>query len=94
MAKTVILRYLEELESKLAELRKAVEGLPEMPGAPQEVRFVDKEGLAPLIDRAFREMGIHGQPVGAERVQEMIAACGVQPEANAFSREIIGMREG
>jgi hypothetical protein len=46
-----------------------------------------------VIAQAFAETGIHGAPIGAEKVQEMIAACGVQPEANAFSRGIIDMRE-
>ena len=45
------------------------------------------------LDLAFAEMGIQGEPVGAEKVQEMIAACGVKPEDNVFSRGIIEMRE-
>ena len=57
------------------------------------VRFVDKTRLRPVIAQAFAEMGIHGAPIGAEKVQEMIAACGVQPEDNTFSRGIIEMRE-
>ncbi|MCR4403830.1 MAG: hypothetical protein NUW06_00785 [Candidatus Acetothermia bacterium] len=94
MEKTTILQYLSELERKLAELRRAVERMPEEPGAPEAVRFVDKRALASLIARSFRKMGIQPQPVGAERLQELIAACGVEPEANAFSRAIIALREG
>jgi len=38
-------------------------------------------------------MGIRGQPIGAAKVQEIIATCGVKPETNAFSQGIIEMRE-
>jgi hypothetical protein len=38
-------------------------------------------------------MGITGEPIGAEKLQEMIRACGMQPDANAFSQGIIAMRE-
>jgi hypothetical protein len=57
------------------------------------VRFVDKEKLRPIVDNAFAAMGICGEPIGAEKVQEMIAACGVRPEDNILSRGIIDMRE-
>jgi hypothetical protein len=57
------------------------------------VQFVDKEKLRPVIAQAFEEMGIRGEPIGAEKVQAMIAACGVKPEDNAFSQGIIEMRE-
>ena len=57
------------------------------------VQFVDKEKLRPVIAQAFEEMGIRGEPIGAEKVQAMIAACGVKPEENAFSQGIIEMRE-
>ena len=51
------------------------------------------EKLAPLIDEAFKKMGITGEPIGAEKLQEMLAAEGVKPEENSFSRGIIEMRE-
>ena len=57
------------------------------------VQFVDKEKLRPIIAQVFAEMGIHVKPIGAEKLQEMIAACGVKPEENAFSQGIIEMRE-
>ena len=44
-------------------------------------------------ERAMEQMGIHGEPLGAERLQEMIAAHGIKPEDNAFSRGIIETRE-
>jgi hypothetical protein len=57
------------------------------------VRFVDKEKLRPIIAQVFAEMGIRVKPIGAEKLQEMIAACGVKPEENTFSQGIIKMRE-
>lgn len=53
----------------------------------------DNEQLLPLIDKIFEEMGVMGEPIGAEKVQELIADCGVKPEDNLFSRGIIKMRE-
>jgi hypothetical protein len=55
------------------------------------VQFVDKEKLRPVIAQAFAEMGIRGEPIGAGELQMM--AHGVKPEENAFSQEIIEMRE-
>ena len=57
------------------------------------IQFVDKIGLRSLVAKVFDEMGIRGEPIGAEKVQEMIAACKGRPEDNAFSQAIIEMRE-
>jgi len=107
MTKDAILQCVKEIESKLAELRRVAEQLPELiesisdtqgsidtkvKGLPT-VQFVDKTCLHPVIAKAFAEMGVHGEPIGAEKVQEIIAACGVQPEDNTFSQGIIEMRE-
>ena len=111
MIKVAILQCIAELEGKLAELRQAVEDMPDAAemtpasvltdqgeGVPVEersrtIRFVDKHKLYPLFARAFGTMGIYGEPIGAEKVQEMIAACGAPPEDSLFSRELIEMRE-
>jgi hypothetical protein len=44
-------------------------------------------------ETAFKKMGIDVQPVGAEKLQEMMIAAGIRPEENIASREIIAMRE-
>lgn len=111
MTKSTILRRLDEVASKLGELRAVLEQLPdaekEGPAdlmADQRskeitvdrlrvVRFVDKEKLRPIVDKAFAEMGVRGEAIGAEKVQEMMAACGVRLEDNILSRGIIEMRE-
>ena len=54
---------------------------------------LQKEKLRPIIAEVFERMGIRGEPIGAENVQKMIAACGIKPEDNEFSRGIIEMRE-
>jgi hypothetical protein len=59
----------------------------------QVVQFVDKAKLRPVVTKSFEEMNIRGEPIGAENVQAMIAACGVRAEDNAFSRGIVEMRE-
>jgi hypothetical protein len=51
------------------------------------------EELARLAEKVFKEMGIEGKPIGAERVQQIMLAEGVKPENNEFSRGIIEMRE-
>jgi hypothetical protein len=51
------------------------------------------ERLRPFMGKAFKALGATLEPVGAEKVQEMVAACGVNPEDNLFSQGIIEMRE-
>jgi hypothetical protein len=111
MIRDDILRCIEEIDGKLAELRRTVEQLPytvqasqagplpepggenTVPARSGVVQFVDKANLRPVVTKSFGEMNIHGEPIGAESVQAMIAACGVRPEDNAFSRGIVEMRE-
>lgn len=105
MTRAMILRHLEEIAHKLAELRSEVENLPETlveegsaplpdePSQPGSQWFVDKDALGPLVDRAFAEMGITGDSLGPETVQEMFRANGVSPEGNIFSQEVIEMRQ-
>jgi hypothetical protein len=111
MTKDDILRFIEEINSKLAELHQAVEQLPDtMKASPASllselgrentaparsgvVQVVDKGELRPVVTKSFEQMNIRGEPIGAESVQAMIAACGARPEDKAFSRGIIEMRE-
>ncbi len=55
--------------------------------------FVDKRSIQSQVAKAFAEMGVQGTPIGAEKVQRMVAACGINPQDNTFSRAIIDMRE-
>jgi hypothetical protein len=105
------LRFIEEIDEKLAELRRAIEQLPETVEASQAaplpepgrentalvrsqvVQLVDKAKISAAVTKSFEEMNIRGEPIGAEDVQAMIAACGVRAEDNAFSRGIVETRE-
>jgi hypothetical protein len=111
MTKDAVLRLIEAIDDNLAELRRAVEELPDTMDATQAgpwpeqgrentapegsraVQFLDKVKCSPMVMKSFREMDIGGEPIGAENVQAMIEACGIRPEDNAFSREIVEMRE-
>ena len=79
----------ERIERELAEVRQALEELRLEP----TIQFVDKERLRPLTAKAFEEMGVRSEPIDAEKLQKMIAACGVKAEDNIFSQGIIEMRE-
>ena len=91
----------ERIEQELAEVKQALEELrptasltPEERAAARLERVRSKnEKLTPLIDEVFKKMGITGEPIGAEKLQEMFAAEGVRSEENSFSRGIIKMRE-
>ena len=111
MTKNDILRSIEEIEGKLAELQRAVEQLPDTvearqasplpepgrentgPARSRVMQLADKATLRSVVTKSFGEMNIHGEPIGAENVQAIIAACEVRPEDNAFSRGIVEMRE-
>ncbi len=91
----------ERIEQELAEVRQALEEIRPTKLLTPEERAVARlervrlknEKLMPLIDNAFKKMGITGEPISAEKVQEMLAAEGIKPEENSFSRGIIEMRE-
>ncbi len=90
---------LAALEQEVRELRRSVERrtgeeLPAERGfrALREAR-ASQAAMSAALAKAYAEMGITGQPIGAEKVQQMIAACGVNTEDNEFSRGIIEMRE-
>ena len=56
------------------------------------------EQSQPALEAAWDELmarwGVHGQPVGIQRLREMMEEdTGSKPEDNAFSRELIALRE-
>ena len=88
-----------DIRRELKQLRKSVkiEILPQNVEEKRAERLarvrLQKEKLRPIVAEVFEKMGIRGEPIGAENVQKMIAACGIKPEDNEFSRGIIEMRE-
>jgi hypothetical protein len=93
---------LEQLEARLAVVEQEVARLRERLEQAQAARAghtaplpnaADQATISGVAARVFAALGITGRPIGAEKVQEMIAACGVKPEDNEFSRGILKMRE-
>jgi hypothetical protein len=97
---------LEELEKRLAALEQEVARLrwrlpipsDEQTAAERGARMLrkakeDHAAVSAAAAKAYAEMGISGEPVGVERLREMMLACGIKPEDNEFSRGIIEMRE-
>ena len=95
---------LEDLEKRVAALEQVVAGLKRQAnGSPmanqEEVREqfpntkCSQAEFAEGWAKAMEHMGIQGQPIGPENLQKMLAAAGIKPEKNEFSRGIIEMRE-
>jgi hypothetical protein len=97
---------VEELEKRLAVLEREVARLRQQVDAPHDVETAAERGarllsesqatqagLSAAWEKAFADLGITGEAIGPEKVQAMIAASGIRPEDNEFSRGIIEMRE-
>ena len=97
---------LEELEKRLAALEQEVASLRQQlerrtadeTAAERGARLLrqakaNQAAISAAAAKAFAEMGITEEPIGAEKVQEMIAASGIRPEDNEFSHGIVEMRE-
>jgi hypothetical protein len=87
------------LEQEVRALRERLEGPPisETP-AERGARMLreakrTQAQLAAGWAKAMEQMGISGSPVPPEKLREMMAACGIKPEDNLFSRAILEMRE-
>jgi len=92
----ILEQRLAALEQEVAQL-KAASGQPPTPEAPgARILRQAEEGHAELMAasrKLLADLGIQGQPIGAKKLREMLLARGFTPEDNAFSREIIAMRE-
>ena len=97
---------LEELERRITRMEQELARLQQLVEKPPQTEIPAERGahllceaqrnqatISAAIAKAFAEMGITGEPIGAELVQEMMRACGMQPDDNAFSQGIVAMRE-
>lgn len=50
--------------------------------------------ITAISERIFREMGIPGEPIGAEKVRQMMLDKGIKPEDNESSQDTIAHRGG
>lgn len=96
MAKTI-----EELESALGCLEREIVRLKTeidelrsrtLPDSGEKAK-TENEQLSLLLEQALDQMGVSGEPIGAEKVRQMMRECGVEPEERLFSRSIIEFRE-
>lgn len=97
---------LEELERRVVALEHVVTDLRRQVGAghTDETRGSNdvpilrdarahQAAMSAAVAKAFAAVGITGEPVSHEKLREMMAAAGIRPEDNLFSREIIAMRD-
>ncbi len=87
------------LEREVARLRQLVEPrtddeTPAQRGAQllREAK-ANQAALSVGVAKAFAAMGVTDAPIGAENLQKILTARGMDPKDNSFSREIIAMRE-
>ena len=89
---------IAELEKRVAALEREVSYLRQELGiwTPGETPAESERAQAEIKAawaRALEQMGIRGEPIGAEKLQAMMLAEGIKPEDNILSRGIIEMRE-
>ena len=99
---------LESLEQRIVALEQEVTRLRaelHLTNTPQQLnvesrgaRLIRKaeEGQPALVaswEKLKKDLGIQGQPIGAKKLRELLIADGMDPNDNAFSRELIAMRE-
>jgi len=96
---------LEELEKRVVALEQevaALRGTAEPPPDPKpwwwDIPMLRKAresqaAISAAAAEAFAKMGVTGPPVGHEKLREMMLTGGVDPNDNAFSRELIAMRD-
>src|SRR5262249_20395775 len=82
---------LHALERRVAELERVVVELREVlvPRQNQEGQIDMKEHMRRILE----QMGIRGEPIGAEELQKMILADGADPNSTEGRRIIEEMRE-
>ena len=104
MSETVetLAKRLDRLEATMQQmsdqlsLLTARQNPPEKPKTGVEVikeMAIDKRPLAEGFRKLMDRMGISGEPIPAEQLQERMVRNGIRPEDNEFSRAIIAERE-
>jgi regulator of replication initiation timing len=97
---------LDELEQRLVELEREFTRLPQRVGSMVEQESpvtrgarllgearASQQAISKAAAEAFGEMALKNRPIGIENLREMLSAPGVQGADNAFSREILMMRD-
>jgi hypothetical protein len=97
VAPEVLEQRLAALEQQMIHLRCLVEPRGETP-ARRGARLLaqgrrEKARHKAAWAQAYAQMGLSGQPVSPEQLRAMMAAEGIKPEENLFSRGIVEMRD-
>jgi hypothetical protein len=87
--------HLQRIEMEIVTLRQEIKTLrsqdPANGNQETSFNFVSKPMIQEQFRRLFQGLGIEGDPVGAERLQAMMLAAGLEP--NELSQAIISTRE-
>jgi hypothetical protein len=92
-------RRLEQVEQDISRLRQQVDSTRSAePEAARGARLLgdarmSQPAISAAVASAFQAMGITREPVGLVTLRQMMAACGIAGEGNAFSQEIEAMRD-
>jgi bacterioferritin (cytochrome b1) len=84
------------LEHQLAQLKAGSAQKPMSESRGLRLIRQAEESHADLLaasQKLMQTIGIQGQAIGAKKLRKMLLAQGINPDENAFSREIIAMRE-
>jgi hypothetical protein len=87
------------VEGELAEIRLGLEQLADSLNQDTEIDWLDKTDRVDLenwkewFDKWFQQIGITGEPISAEELQEMGRQEGIKPEDNLLSSGIVSMME-
>jgi hypothetical protein len=89
---------IEDLEKRVAALERELRYLRRelgiwTPGETPEEAAESQAAVDAAWARVKEQLGIQGEPIGAEKLQAMMLAEGIKPEENILSRGIIEMRE-
>jgi hypothetical protein len=85
---------MEELEKRVAALEREVSSLRQELGIRTAAeKSAESERIKTIWARTLEQLGIHREPIGAEKLQAMMLAEGIKPEENLLSRGIRLYRE-
>lgn len=89
---------LVAVEEEVRQLRQPLEPSPLETSAERGARLWaqarrEKPRLKAIMAKVLEQMGIAGEPVPPQQLRAMMAASGIKPEDNLFSRGILEMRE-
>jgi hypothetical protein len=86
---------LRQLEQEVAGLRQEVGELKNKPAPNGQAaitdHLADKEMIRRAFDQFLAEEGIQAQPIGVEKLREMMMQANLEP--NELSRDLIAMRD-